>query len=118
MIRESSPHLGFVLLKQNFRTNVSGHLLDRPKSSLLLGLHGLTQPPVHNVCGGVFFISSRCPSKVEVKALLCRSKLLLRRAIAECIFLILYPHFILADCMHTEKSVCAALLLNGQCFHV
>ena len=97
---------------------MSGHLLDRAKSRLLLGLHGLTQPPVHNVSGEVFFISSRSPSKVEVKALLCRSKLLLRRAIAECIFLILYPHLIFVACMHSQKSFSAALLLNCQCFHV
>lgn len=92
---------------------MSGHLLDRAKSRLLRGLHGLTEPPVHNVRGGVFFISSRRPSKVEVKALLCRSKLLLGRAIAECIFLILNPHLIFVCCMHSQKSVCAALLLNG-----
>ena len=97
---------------------MSGHLLDRAKSRLLLGLHGLAEPPIHNVSGGVFFISSRRPSKVEVKALLCRSKLLLGRAIAECIFLILYPHLILVACMRCQKGFSAALLLKGQCFHV
>jgi hypothetical protein len=118
MIRERSPHLGLVLLKENFRTNVSGHLLDRPKSCLLLGLHALTEPPAHNVCGRLFFISGRRPSKVKVKALLCSSKLLLWRAVAECVFLILYPHLIFVGCMRCQKGFSAALLLKGQSFHV
>lgn len=97
---------------------MSGHLLDRPKPSLLLGLHVLTEPPAHNVCGRVFFISGRRPPKVEVKALLCSSKLLLWRAIAECVFLILYPNLIFVACMRCQKGFSAALLLKGQCFHV